>query len=49
MFGILDIVSLLHESNIFVFVDAAHTLGHIQMDLEDLGADALTSNAHKWM
>lgn len=31
-----------------IFVDAAHAIGSIQVDVEDIGADFYTSNLHKW-
>ncbi|KAL9248446.1 putative L-cysteine desulfhydrase, chloroplastic [Drosera capensis] len=32
-----------------VFVDAAHAIGCIKVDVEDIGADFYTSNLHKWL
>ncbi|GKE06938.1 probable L-cysteine desulfhydrase, chloroplastic [Tanacetum coccineum] len=32
-----------------IFVDAAHAIGSIQVDVEDIGADFYTSNLHKWL
>ncbi|XP_078444346.1 putative L-cysteine desulfhydrase 1 [Wolffia australiana] len=31
-----------------VFVDAAHALGNVEVDVSDIGADFYTSNLHKW-
>ncbi|KAG1327612.1 L-cysteine desulfhydrase [Cocos nucifera] len=31
-----------------VFVDAAHAIGSIEVDMKDIGADFYTSNLHKW-
>uniref|UniRef100_A0A1D1Z7E0 Isopenicillin N epimerase n=1 Tax=Anthurium amnicola TaxID=1678845 RepID=A0A1D1Z7E0_9ARAE len=31
-----------------VFVDAAHALGNVEVDMKDIGADYYTSNLHKW-
>ncbi|MQM12419.1 hypothetical protein Taro_045336 [Colocasia esculenta] len=31
-----------------VFVDAAHALGNVEIDVKDIGADFYTSNLHKW-
>ncbi len=44
-----QMVALMKQYSIFTFIDAAHVLGHVPMDLTQLGADALTANAHKWM
>ncbi|WOL06703.1 hypothetical protein Cni_G15437 [Canna indica] len=32
-----------------VFVDGAHSIGNIEVDVEDIGADFYTSNLHKWL
>lgn len=31
-----------------VFVDAAHAIGNVDIDVKDIGADFYTSNLHKW-
>lgn len=31
-----------------VFVDAAHAIGSVDVDVQDIGADFYTSNLHKW-
>ncbi|KAG1370928.1 L-cysteine desulfhydrase [Cocos nucifera] len=31
-----------------VFVDAAHAIGSVEVDVKDIGADFYTSNLHKW-
>ncbi|KAJ6853761.1 putative L-cysteine desulfhydrase 1 [Iris pallida] len=31
-----------------VFVDAAHAIGNVDVDVRDIGADFYTSNLHKW-
>eukprot|EP01018_Ginkgo_biloba_P025285 Gb_08805 [translate_table: standard] len=31
-----------------VFVDGAHAIGNIDIDMQDIGADFYTSNLHKW-
>lgn len=31
-----------------VFIDAAHSIGNVEIDVKDIGADFYTSNLHKW-
>ncbi|KAF7029658.1 hypothetical protein CFC21_041347 [Triticum aestivum] len=37
-----------HEGVDKVFVDAAHSVGQVPVDVRDIGADFYTSNLHKW-
>jgi isopenicillin-N epimerase len=37
------------ENGIISVIDAAHAPGQIKMDLNDLGADIVFGNCHKWM
>ncbi|KAL4569707.1 hypothetical protein LXL04_025349 [Taraxacum kok-saghyz] len=32
-----------------IFVDAAHAIGSIRVDVKEIGADFYTSNLHKWL
>lgn len=31
-----------------IFIDAAHAIGNVKIDVKDIGADFYTSNLHKW-
>ena len=44
-----QIVSLLEEKGINVMLDAAHGIGMIPLDIDNLGASFTTSNCHKWL
>lgn len=36
-------------AGVLSIVDSAHSLGQLALDLDDLGADFFTANAHKWL
>ncbi|XP_055872885.1 uncharacterized protein LOC106079294 isoform X1 [Biomphalaria glabrata] len=42
------LVELCHNKGIVVFIDGAHCIGHLPLDMQDLGADIYTCNLHKW-
>jgi selenocysteine lyase/cysteine desulfurase len=44
-----EISALARERGIDVIVDAAHSLGQVEFELGDLGADFIGINLHKWM
>lgn len=37
------------EAGILTIIDGAHALGQISLDMQTIGADFYTSNAHKWL
>ncbi|KAJ8771844.1 hypothetical protein K2173_027021 [Erythroxylum novogranatense] len=44
-----DLVKICREEGVDqVFVDAAHGIGCVDVDMKDIGADFYTSNLHKW-
>ncbi|KAF9592920.1 hypothetical protein IFM89_018636 [Coptis chinensis] len=44
-----ELVGLCREEGVDqVFVDAAHAIGNVDIDVKDIGADFYTSNLHKW-
>ena len=42
-----EIISIAHESGIYVHTDAIQTCGHIDIDVAELGVDLLSISAHK--
>ena len=42
-----EVVSLCRESEVTVHVDAAAAVGHVEVDLDALGADLVSVSAHK--
>lgn len=43
------LVDLCHSRGVKVIVDGAHCLGQLSLNLEELGAEAYVTNAHKWL
>ena len=48
IFPAKKICQLAEKHNILSIVDGAHSIGHIPLDLQDIGADYYFSNLHKW-
>jgi isopenicillin-N epimerase len=46
---IAEMTALCRDYGVPVLVDGAHAPGHLDLDIESLGADWYTGNAHKWM
>lgn len=49
VFPVAEITAALKAKGARVLVDGAHALGQISLDLEAIGADWYTANAHKWL
>jgi isopenicillin-N epimerase len=49
IFPVAQIVQAAHARGIAVHVDGAHVPGHLPLDVESIGADWYTGNAHKWL
>ena len=48
LFPVDDIVAALHERDVAVLVDAAHSPGMLDLDVSATGADFWLGNLHKW-
>lgn len=45
-----ELVRVCREEGVeYVFVDAAHAIGSVKVDVKDIGADFYVSNLHKWL
>ncbi|KAG0317130.1 hypothetical protein BGZ99_006502 [Dissophora globulifera] len=44
-----QLVELLQSHGILVYIDGAHSIGQVHVDLEDLHPDFYITNAHKWL
>jgi isopenicillin-N epimerase len=49
VFPVREIVKAAKARGIAVLVDGAHAPGHVPLDVEAIGADWYTGNAHKWL
>ncbi len=43
------LVELAHQRRILCFVDGAHSIGQIRLNLAEWGVDGFACNAHKWL
>lgn len=49
LFPVKAMTRALQAKGVRVLVDGAHALGHVELDVDDIGADWYTANAHKWL
>ena len=49
LFPISELIKRAKERGILTIIDGAHVPGHINLNLETLGADFYSGNCHKWM
>ena len=49
VFPVAEIAAGLKAKGVQVLIDGAHALGQLPFDLETLGVDWYTANAHKWL
>ena len=44
-----QLAAMCRDKNILCLIDGAHSLGHFEFDLHDLGVDTHASSCHKWL
>ncbi|WP_411026518.1 aminotransferase class V-fold PLP-dependent enzyme, partial [Salmonella sp. s54395] len=49
LFPIKEIIDVCHQHDVIVVIDGAHAPGHVQLTIEDYGADYYTGNLCKWL
>jgi len=42
-------VEIAHRKGALILIDGAHAIGHVPLNLKELGVDFYTSNCHKWL
>jgi isopenicillin-N epimerase len=48
-FPVKQLAHELHRRNILVFIDGAHAIGQVDLDIPAIGADWYVTNLHKWL
>ena len=46
---VAEIVSVAHEAGVRVLLDAAHSMGHIEHSVAEMGCDYYCTSLHKWL
>jgi isopenicillin-N epimerase len=49
VFPVARLAAALRQRGIPLFIDGAHAIGHVPLDLPAIGADWYVSNLHKWL
>lgn len=49
LFPFQPVLQLAKENNILSLLDGAHAIGHIDLDLHEMGPDFFVANCHKWL
>lgn len=49
IFPLADLCRRARERSVLTLIDGAHAPGHVDLDLQAIGADFYTGNGHKWL